>query len=220
MAKVKGPLLSLQAKGQIGKAQVYASWRGVLYARQHVVPANPRSTGQQTTRNTFSSIQDLWKRLGTIARAPWTAYASGKPLTNRNAITSKNVAVLRGAANNDAYVGSPGARGGPAASAVAAAGGAGAGEIDCTVTSPPTPTGWSLTSAQAFALEEGDPADLVPSPIAEAENVAPVEDGDTIVSLTGLTSATTYVVVGWLKWAKPDGTVAYGASLGTTTAAT
>jgi len=220
MAKVKAPILSIGARGQIGKSQVYATWRGVPYARQHVVPRNPNTVAQQGVRGTFGSLQDLWKRMGSVSRAPWSAYAVGKPLTARNAISSANVKALNGQASNDAFVGSPGSGGGVAPTAVSAAGGASAGDIDVTVTAPPAPTGWTLTAADAFAIEEQDPKLIVPNPIAEGENTAPTVDGDTVVSLTGLTSGTTYVVMGWLKWQKADGSIAYGASLGTTIAAT
>jgi len=220
MAKVTAPILSMRARGQIGKSQVYASWRGVPYARQLVTPTNPNTSGQQATRGVFSSMQDLWKRLGSLSRDPWTLYAKGKPFTDRNAITSKNVAAMRGQADRQLYVGSPGARGGVAPTAIAAVGGAASGEIDVTVTSPPTPTGWTLVSVICSAIEDGDPATLVPSPIAEAENAAPVEDGDTDVTLTGLTGGTSYVVAAWLEWTKSDGSSAYGASLVTTASAT
>jgi hypothetical protein len=220
MAKVTGPLLSLRAQGQIGKSQVYASWRGVPYARQHVIPSNPQSSKQTDVRGCFSSIQDLWKRLGTIAQAPWTSFSSGKPLTNRNAFSKFNVKAMQQQADRQDFVGSPGSKGGVAPTAVVGAGGAGSGEVKATITSPPTPTGWTLVAAQAFALEDGDPATSVPSPIGENENTSPTEDGDTDVTISGLTPTTGYVVAGWLKWTKPDGTTAYGASIAATATAT
>lgn len=50
MAKLKGPLFSLSASGQLAKTLVFADWKGIDYARQHVVPANPNSADQQTQR--------------------------------------------------------------------------------------------------------------------------------------------------------------------------
>jgi len=43
MSKLTGPLLSFGARGQIGKAMVTSTWKGVPYARQYVVPANPQT---------------------------------------------------------------------------------------------------------------------------------------------------------------------------------
>lgn len=216
MAKVTAPILSGRARGQIGGTQVYASWRGVPYARSYVVPRNPQTAAQTSRRDIFSSISDLWKRLGTLARAPWTAATVGRPLTNRNLIISQNLKALQSEVDRQAWVGSPGSAGGVSATNVAAAPTANPGEIDVTVTSPAAPTGWALAAAVAFAMQDGLPQDLVPAPIAELENAAPVEDGDTSILLTGLTSAALHVVAVWLRWTKPDGTSAYGASLVTT----
>jgi len=58
MAKVNGPLLSLGATGQIGKALVYSTWKGLNTVRQHVVPANPNSTAQATQRGYMADAVD------------------------------------------------------------------------------------------------------------------------------------------------------------------
>jgi len=50
MAKVNGPLLSLGARGQLGKALVFSGWKGLHTVRQHVVPANPNTSAQATQR--------------------------------------------------------------------------------------------------------------------------------------------------------------------------
>ena len=212
MAKVTAPLLSMGARGQIGKSQVYAVWRGVPYARQRVVPANPNSTAQQSTRGVFSSMSGLWKNGPTILLAPWNAFATGKPLTGRNAFIGENISAMRGETDRLLFVGSPGARGGPASVGVSAADG-GTGDVDVTITSPPTPSGWTLASAQAFCMLDGDAADAVPFPIAAAENVTPTEDGDTVVAIDAIFSpGDTVICAGWLEWTKPDGSTAYGAS--------
>ncbi|GAI26038.1 unnamed protein product [marine sediment metagenome] len=50
MAKLKGPLFSLGAAGALGKALVFFGWKGLDVVREYVVPANPKTTGQQTQR--------------------------------------------------------------------------------------------------------------------------------------------------------------------------
>lgn len=50
MAKLKAPLLSLGASGQLGKAIVYFGWKGLDLAREYVIPANPKTTAQTTQR--------------------------------------------------------------------------------------------------------------------------------------------------------------------------
>jgi len=50
MAKLKGPLFSLGASGQLGKAIVYLPWKGLDLAREYVVPANPKTALQVAHR--------------------------------------------------------------------------------------------------------------------------------------------------------------------------
>lgn len=65
MAKVSGPLFSLDARGQVGKAIVYSFWKGVNYVRQHVVPQNPQSADQVAVRNLITDASQLWETNGT-----------------------------------------------------------------------------------------------------------------------------------------------------------
>jgi len=60
MAKVKAPLMSFDARGQIAKSLVYLGWKGLKTVRQYVIPANPKSAGQQTQRGYFSAAVEDW----------------------------------------------------------------------------------------------------------------------------------------------------------------
>lgn len=60
MAKVTGPMFSLDARGKFADALVFSSWKGRPVVRQLVVPANPQSVDQQVARNivrAFGAIQ-------------------------------------------------------------------------------------------------------------------------------------------------------------------
>lgn len=50
MAKVTGPLFSMSASGTLGKALVFAGWKGIAYVRQWIKPANPQSGAQGDVR--------------------------------------------------------------------------------------------------------------------------------------------------------------------------
>jgi len=50
MAKVKAPLLSFSASGQIAETLVYFTWKGLNAVRQYVIPSNPNTALQQTQR--------------------------------------------------------------------------------------------------------------------------------------------------------------------------
>lgn len=207
MPKTTAPLLSFSASGQIAKTLVYASWKGRKYARQHVTPANPQSTEQTKTRSAFSWLQSVWKVGPTLFAAPWDLYATGKVLTGRNAFTSFNLPGLRGEVDLANMVFSPGAQGGLPPTAVVVT--PGVGQLSVAVTAPTTlPTGWTVTSAIVAVILDQDPQTDVDYDITAGEDVS----GPYTVVLTGLDAAL-YRVGAWLKWAKPDGSVAYSPSV-------
>jgi hypothetical protein len=68
MARTTAPLLGFNATGQIAKTMVYGTWRGVKYARRYVIPGNPQTAAQQTTRTTFATLREMWKLMPAIGR--------------------------------------------------------------------------------------------------------------------------------------------------------
>ncbi len=66
MAKVTGPLFSLDARGQIGQAVVYSYWRGINYARVRVIPHNPKSVLQGKIRDLILDASVAWKNEATV----------------------------------------------------------------------------------------------------------------------------------------------------------
>ena len=56
MAKLKAPLLSLGASGQLGKAIVFFTWKGLNVAREYVIPSNPKTSGQTTQRGYLTTV--------------------------------------------------------------------------------------------------------------------------------------------------------------------
>lgn len=65
MAKVTGPLMSLDARGKLGKVLVFIGWKGIKTVRQWLKPANPKSTGQGNIR---TIIGNLGKAVGKIVK--------------------------------------------------------------------------------------------------------------------------------------------------------
>lgn len=51
MAKVTGPLFSVEAAGGYAGVIVFAKWKGRQYVRQLVIPSNPHSADQEAARN-------------------------------------------------------------------------------------------------------------------------------------------------------------------------
>lgn len=56
MAKLTGPLFSLDARGKLGGALVYIGWKGIKTVRQFLVPANPKSSGQGDVRLVLGGV--------------------------------------------------------------------------------------------------------------------------------------------------------------------
>lgn len=209
MAKLTAPLLSFGAKGQIGKTLVTADWKGVKYARQYTVPANPQTAAQTEVRDIFSMLNGYWLIAPAAARAPWTANAVGRAYTDRNKLIKDNLANLQGETDMNNFIGSPGALGGPPLDAFTAATGGGAGEIDVTATAPTVPTGWTLASVEWLAFPDQDPTLPFPGPIAVANDASSPYSA----TLSGLPAGAACQVLAWPIWTRPDGKTAYGASL-------
>lgn len=209
MAKLTGPLLSFGAKGAIGKTLVASKWRGIAYARQYVVPANPRTTAQQTVRTTFALLREMWKLAPAQLQDAWNAFAAGRPFTGMNKEVGENVRVLNGELDMTNYIASPGAGGGLVPLSFNAVTGTVAGTVDTTFTVPPAPTGWTLVKAVAIGFLDQDPSGIFTGNIVVAEDaVAPYAP-----TLTGLPAGELCIACGWLVWEKPDGKLAYSVSL-------
>lgn len=210
MAVPTGPLLSFGASGTLAKTMVFSKWKGRPYVRRHVIPANPQTAAQTLTRNAFTFSSNVWKAAPTLLRAPWERFAQGQVLSGRNAFIGKNTQNLRPEVDILLWIGSPGAKGGLApVSAVLTPVSQG---FDVAVSAPAVPTGWTLTSAVAAALETQNPQ-------TGTEFLITAADEDPFASpvmLTGLLALTSYTVATWLTWTKPDGSLAYGASLNDT----
>lgn len=210
MAKLTGPLLGISARGTIADTITYSAWKGIEYARQRVIPANPKTAPQMEVRNVFTMLGGLWLVAQTLARAPWIANAVGKPYTHRNALISKNLPNLLNQTGMTAFMGSPGALAGMAPASIAAA--FAAGVITVTIGAPTLPPSWTIQAGVAMAFRDQDPS----SPFAQA-----VKEGEDVttpyqVALTATTPTGLWICSGWFRYLRPDGRIAYGPSLSTT----
>lgn len=203
MAKLTGALFSLSASGTIAETITYAKWKGIPFARQRVIPANPQSAEQTSTRTVFTFVGDVYKRMPAIGREPWQAAVSGRPLTAQNLIASKNISNLRPEIDSALFDFSPGALGGlPPVDITLTAGN---DQITIACNAPTPPAGWTLTAMQATALVNQDPHLILAEPPHCVEDLtAPYS-----VVMSGLSSVTEYVVGVWLKWLTSTGQVAY-----------
>lgn len=160
MARLTAPLLSLRASGAIGDAIVFASWKGIPYARTYVIPENPNTLAQQEVRGVFSTLSELWKRMPVEARRPFTLAVRGLPLTDRNKHVQVNVAALIDQADLDLLVMSVASGNAiPPVNVIPADGGG--QTISWTADAPASPPGYTLAVVYGVAVEDGDPSPVL-----------------------------------------------------------
>lgn len=85
MARVKGPLFSMEASGTIGNTLVFSKWKGRDYVRRHAIPSNPKSGLQVGIRSVFGWIAQDYANLAAGDVTDWTALAAGDNVTPLNA---------------------------------------------------------------------------------------------------------------------------------------
>ena len=71
MARVTGPLLSLDASGTVYDTLTYAKWKERNYVRQWFKPANPQSAGQVAQRAVFAAGVADWQSQTAETQADW-----------------------------------------------------------------------------------------------------------------------------------------------------
>lgn len=209
MAVTRAPLLSMRASGQLGQSHIYSVWKGIPYVRQYVVPANPQTTEQTSTRSVFSFLNALYRQLGAQGLVPWAEYATGRQFIPRNGLIKQNLSGLRTQTDLAALVYSPGVKSGPAMGSVNVVTGGLAGEIDWTITAGTLPAGWTVTRGVAAAVLDQDPHDLF---MAEYAEQAVANPGPYTGTLTMPQNSTPYAVGCWLVYERPDGSVAVSPS--------
>jgi len=73
MAKLKGPLFSLGASQQLGKALVYFTWKGLNVVREYVIPSNPKTDPQKKQRSYLTDAVAAVHAAQTFAARPLVA---------------------------------------------------------------------------------------------------------------------------------------------------
>jgi len=84
-------MFSLTASGAIGGTLVFASWKGRAYARQLVIPTNPRSAGQVGMRSMFSFLSKQWAGLATVDQDSYDADAAARDIAPFNSFMKLNM---------------------------------------------------------------------------------------------------------------------------------
>jgi len=90
MARVTGPLMSVDASGTLAGALTYAKWRGRNYVRRHAVPSNPRTQAQVAARAIVAFLGPQWKSLSPGDQVSWLLPADAKKISKFNEYVAVN----------------------------------------------------------------------------------------------------------------------------------
>lgn len=86
MVRVTGPMMSLDASGQLGKAVVFSKRRGTNVVRRYVKQRVSQTTDQTTVRSVFGDGISGWRHglIESPAKTSWASYAVGTSETGFN----------------------------------------------------------------------------------------------------------------------------------------
>ena len=91
MVKLSGPMFSLDASGTIGGTVTFSKWKGRNYARERVIPANPKSGAQLGRRGMFKFLTQAWASVAAVDQATWQDLADQLIAAPFNAFISENM---------------------------------------------------------------------------------------------------------------------------------
>lgn len=81
MAKVRGPLHSMDLRGRMADGVVFGDWKGIPWMRTFVMPSQPRTQRREQIWRIIPQITRAWADLTDEERAGWEAYSvQNKPL--------------------------------------------------------------------------------------------------------------------------------------------
>lgn len=87
------PLISAMS-GKTADA-VFASWKGIAYVRQHVIPANPQTAGQTAVRNALAEAVAMWQGLEARVNTAFNNGADELGYSGYNDFVSRNRAPIQ-----------------------------------------------------------------------------------------------------------------------------
>lgn len=84
MVRTKGPLMSEDARGAVGKANIFSMRRGTSYVKKMVKPKNPKTVGQVGARGFIRFAVAAWQALTGEEKSVYSLVARGKPYSGYN----------------------------------------------------------------------------------------------------------------------------------------
>jgi len=92
MARVKGPLFSLEASGSVAKTITFSQWKGRMYLRKHTIPLNPSSAKQVNVRAAMTLLVAEWQTESAPDKIIWNDFAKQFNKSGFNVYVSRGMA--------------------------------------------------------------------------------------------------------------------------------
>lgn len=209
MAKVQLPLLGVSASGTIGDSITFGNWKGINYARQRVIPANPRTQAQVAQRETMTYVVSLYKRVPAVVAQAFELSARNTGMSGYNLFVKRNLVSLRGQQTNRGVVFSPGQSGGVALEDVSAQ--YANGSITATATPAAAIPGVTISRVWFLALPEEAPVgETQVSVLSASDDTSPYGATFSVAAGSGW-----WVVSAFTQATTQGGATVFGVSLNT-----
>lgn len=112
MAKVTGPLLSLDASGSVASTITFSRWKGINYVRQRVIPTYSNTADQVAIRDLITDASVAWKTGATVGavtldatyKLAFATAASGSAMSGFNLFIKVAVAKNEGSSYDGTLV--------------------------------------------------------------------------------------------------------------------
>ena len=95
MVKTYGPMFSLDASGTIANAITFSKWKGRSYARQRVIPSNPKSVLQVSMRAMMKFLTQEWAGIESTPKGSWDERAAAANISPFNSFIGVNQSLWR-----------------------------------------------------------------------------------------------------------------------------
>jgi len=97
MARVSGPLMSMDASGTVAGSITFTKWKGRNVVRRHAIPSNPKSAKQVAVRSAMRFLSQAWSKISIAATPQWQDLADATKISPFNAFIQRNLRNFRDA---------------------------------------------------------------------------------------------------------------------------
>jgi hypothetical protein len=99
MARTHGPLMSVAARGALGKSLIFQNQKGMGIVKKFAVPKNPKTEAQTANRTFFAELTAAWLELDSEQQAAWDGFEAAGYRSSKTHFIGVNMHRLRAGLN-------------------------------------------------------------------------------------------------------------------------